>query len=314
MGKRAVFAVGGNALIKDPSQQAVEDQYRTAGETAAHIAGMIRDSWEVVVTHGTGPQVGFILRRSELARKELHELPLDVCDADAQGGIGYALQQNLQNVLRRMGIPKTVVTLITQTEVQADDPAFSRPTKAIGAFMSRPQALRHRRRDGWNVAEEPGRGWRRVVASPRPVRVVEIEAIRAMLDSGVVTIASGGGGIPVVADEEGQLHGVGAVIDKDLTAALLASAVDARLLVITTNVEKVALNLGKPHQKWIDTMTLQEARAYLAEGVHFPAESMGPKIRGVIDFLEKGGERAIITSPGNTGRALKGEAGTQILP
>ncbi len=169
-------------------------------------------------------------------------------------------------------------------------------------------------RDGWNVAEEPARGWRRVVASPRPVRIVEIEAIRAMLDSGVVTIASGGGGIPVVADEEGQLHGVGAVIDKDLTAALLASAVDARLLVITTNVEKVALNLGKPHQKWIDTMTLQEARAYLAEGVHFPAESMGPKIRGVIDFLEKGGERAIITSPGNAARALKGEAGTQILP
>ncbi len=313
MEKKAVFAVGGNALIKDKDHQTVEDQYRTAGETAVHIAQMICEGWEVVVTHGTGPQIGFILRRSELAREELHEVPLDVCDADAQGGIGYALQQNLQNVLRRMGMPKTVVTLITQTEVRLDDPAFSKPTKGIGELMSKEKALAHTRSDGWAVSEEAGRGWRRVVASPRPLRIVEVEAIRAMLASGIVTIAGGGGGIPVAADARGELHGVGAVIDKDLTAALMATEVGAKLLIITTSVEKVALNWGKPEQKWIDRMSLLEAREYLAEGVHFAAESMGPKIQAVINFLEAGGESAIITNPENAGRALRGNAGTHIL-
>ncbi len=314
MEKKAVFAVGGNSLIKDKDHQTVQDQYRTAGETAEHIAEMIRDGWEVVITHGTGPQIGFILRRSELASRELHELPLDVCDADAQGGIGYALQQNLQNALRRMGIPKTVVTLITQTEVRADDPAFGKPSKGIGEFMSKKKALRRRRVNGWAVAEEAGRGWRRVVASPRPLRIVEIEAIRAMLASGIVTIAAGGGGIPVAADGQGKLQGVGAVIDKDLTAALMAAEVGAKLLIISTGVEKVALNWGKPDQEWIDRLSLQKVRQYRAEGGHFAAESMGPKIQAVINFLEAGGERAIITNPENISRALRGETGTHIVP
>lgn len=308
--KLAVIAIGGNSLIKDKQHQSVEDQYEAAKETARHIAGMIKQGWDVVVAHGNGPQVGFILRRSELARHELHEVPLDVCGADSQGAIGYALQQNLYNFFREMGINKVAATVVTQAEVSATDPAFKNPTKPIGSFMSEEEAKHRIANDKWDMVEDAGRGWRRVVASPKPVRIVEEEAIRTLLDAGVTVIAVGGGGIPVVADETGNLHGIAAVIDKDLASSLLASRLQSELFVISTAVEKVALNYGKPDEKWLDKVTLAEAKAYLAEGIHFAKGSMAPKVQAVVSFLEAGGKHAIVTNPENLERALRGETGT----
>jgi carbamate kinase len=314
MGRLAVVAIGGNSLIKDARHQTVEDQYRAAGETCEHIAGMIRAGWDVAITHGNGPQVGFILRRSELARHELHEVPLDVCGADTQGAIGYALQQNLYNHFRRLGIAKPAVTVVTQVEVAADDPAFQHPTKPIGSYMDEATAARRRDEDGWAVMEDAGRGWRRVVPSPLPRRIVEEGVIRGLLADGCTVIAVGGGGIPVVADASGALRGVAAVIDKDYASSLLASAVNADLFLISTGVDRVAINFGKPDQTWVSRMTLAEARRYLAEGTHFSKGSMAPKIQAVIWYLERGGREAIITSPEHIERALAGEAGTRIVP
>ena len=277
--RTAVVAIGGNSLIKDKQHQTVRDQYVAAGETCWHIAAMIQDGWNVVIGHGNGPQVGFILRRSELASHELHEVPLDVCGADSQGAIGYALAQNLENDFRRLGLDRHAVAVVTQVEVAADDPAFAHPSKPIGSFMDEPEALRRRDRDGWSVVEDAGRGWRRVVASPAPLRIVEEDAIRSLIDEGFVVIATGGGGIPVVADVDGNLVGVAAVIDKDLACSLLATRVDAELLLITTAVEHVSLDFGTPSERPIDRMTLSEAKQYLAEGVHFAPGSMAPKIR-----------------------------------
>ncbi len=310
-GRTAVIAIGGNSLIKDKYHQTVRDQYIAASETCYQIVNMIRDGWGVAITHGNGPQVGFILRRSELAAHELHEVPLDVCGADTQGAIGYELQQNLYNEFRRYGIDRDAVTLVCQTEVAADDPAFSKPSKPIGSFMDAGQADR-RRAEGWDVVEDANRGWRRVVASPQPLRIVELPAIRRLLAAGTVIIAIGGGGIPVVADESGQLRGVAAVIDKDLASALLANEIDADLFVISTAVEKVALEFGTPRQRWIDHLTLAEARRYLAEGRHFAAGSMGPKIQAVVSYLERGGTEALITDPDHLERALTGQTGTRI--
>jgi carbamate kinase len=310
---RAVVAIGGNSLIKDKSHQSVRDQYVAAAETCWHIASMIEEGWDVAIGHGNGPQVGFILRRSELAAHELHEVPLDVCGADSQGAIGYALVQNLENDFRRLGVDRHAVAVVTQVEVAADDPAFSHPTKPIGSFMDEPEALRRTTEDGWDVVEDAGRGWRRVVASPVPVRIVEGPAIRALIEDGFVVVSTGGGGIPVVSDADGQLEGVPAVIDKDLGCSLLATDIEADLFVITTAVEKVALDFGTPEQRWIDRMTLAEAKEHLAEGRHFAAGSMAPKIGAVIGFLERGGERAVITDPENVARALRGETGTTIV-
>ena len=308
----AVVAIGGNSLIKDKDHQTVEDQYKAAGETAYHIAQMIKSGWDVAIGHGNGPQVGFILRRSELARHELHDVPLDVCGADTQGAIGYALQQNLYNDFVDMGIDKSVATVVTQVEVDRHDPAFQNPSKPIGSFMDQEDALRRRSQEGWDVVEDAGRGWRRVVASPIPKRVVELEAVNKLIEAGVVVITVGGGGIPVVADEEGRLQGVAAVIDKDFASGLLATSIGAELFVISTAVEKVALNFGTPDQRWVDHMTLSEAKQYLAEGTHFKKGSMAPKIQAIIWFLEQGGKRAIITNPENIARALAGETGTHI--
>jgi carbamate kinase len=308
----AVIAIGGNSLIKDKGHQTVEDQYLAASETAYHIAHLIQAGWEVAIGHGNGPQVGFILRRSELARHELHEVPLDVCGADTQGAIGYALQQNLFNHFLNMGIHKPVATVVTQVEVDRNDPAFQNPSKPIGSFMDEGDALRRERDEGWNVVEDAGRGWRRVVPSPLPTRVVELDAVKELIDDGVVVITVGGGGIPVVADEEGHLKGIAAVIDKDFASSLLATSINADLLLISTSVEKVALNYGTADQQWLDHMTLSQARAYLNEGVHFKKGSMAPKIQAVIWFLEKGGREAIITNPENIERALAGETGTRI--
>jgi len=312
-GKRAVVAIGGNSLIKDKAHQTVRDQYIAAGETCWHVASMIKDGWDVVIGHGNGPQVGFILRRSELAAHELHEVPLDVCGADSQGAIGYALVQNLESDFRRLGLDRHAVAVVTQMEVAADDPAFSHPTKPIGSFMDEPTAAQRRERDGWDVLEDAGRGWRRVVASPNPLRIVEEDAIRSLVDAGFVVIAAGGGGIPVVADADGNLTGVAAVIDKDLACSLLATRIGAELLLITTAVEQVALDYGTPEQRPVARMTLAEAKERLAEGRHFAPGSMAPKIEAVIRFLDRGGATALITDPGSVERALAGETGTWIV-
>lgn len=313
MKKLAVVAIGGNSLITDPEHQTVEDQYLAAAETDHQIAGLVAAGWDVVITHGNGPQIGFILRRSELASHELHEVPLDVCGAHTQGAIGYLLQQNLINDFELMGIDKGVVTVVTQVEVDKDDPAFDSPSKPIGSFLTEDQAKQRRDQEGWDIAEDADRGWRRVVASPMPMRIVELGAIRTLLESGFTVIAVGGGGLPVVADDSGALRGVPAVIDKDRASALLASNLDADLLLISTAVDQVALNFGTPEQEWISEMTLDQAKGYLAEGGHFLPGSMEPKIEAVVAFLEAGGTEAIITSPRNIDKALTGIAGTRIV-
>jgi carbamate kinase len=314
--KLAVVAIGGNSLISDKTHQTIEDQYQAAKETTFHIADMIEQGWDVAIGHGNGPQVGFILRRSEIAHKMegMHEVPLDVCGADSQGAIGYALQQNLQNELYQRGIKKKVVTVITQVLVDKDDQAFKNPTKPIGGFMDEPEAKRRETEQNWSVVEDAGRGWRRVVASPLPKQIVELETVQTLLERGIITITVGGGGIPVVDPGDGNYKGVAAVIDKDFASSLLAQKINADLFVISTAVEKVALNFGKPDQKWLDRMTLAEAKAYLAEGIHFAKGSMAPKIQAIIWFLENGGKQALITNPENIGRALKGETGTWIVP
>jgi carbamate kinase len=311
--RRAVVAIGGNSLIKDKYHQTVRDQYIAAGETCRHIAGMIKQGWDVAITHGNGPQVGFILRRSEIARHELHEIPLDVAGADSQGAIGYALQQNLYNDFARLGLQKQAVTVVTQTEVDPNDPAFQNPSKPIGSYMLEAEASRRRDHDGWLVMEDAGRGWRRVVPSPKPIRIVEEDAIKSLLDQGFVVISVGGGGIPVVRNTDGDLEGVAAVIDKDRASSLLATVIGADLFVISTAVEKVALRYGTPDQEWVDRMTLSEARGYLEEGSHFAKGSMAPKIEAVVQFLERGGAEAIITDPENVERALAGDTGTRIV-
>jgi carbamate kinase len=310
---RLVIAIGGNSLIPDGDHQTVQDQYIAAAETDDHIASLVEQGWEVAVSHGNGPQVGFILRRSEMASSELHEVPLDYCGADTQGAIGYMLQQNLVNDFRQRGLDVDVATIVTQVEVDAHDPAFLNPSKPIGSFMTEEQAMKRRDLDGWDVREDSGRGWRRVVASPKPKRIIELGVIRRLLDAGVVTIAVGGGGIPVVRDENGDLAGIAAVIDKDLASALLASQVGADLLLISTAVEQVALNYGKPDQRWVDRFTLEEVKAYLDEGGHFAEGSMAPKMRAVVQFLEAGGTEALITNPENLERAMAGETGTRIV-
>jgi len=313
--KLAVVAIGGNSLIKDNKKVSVEDQYQAAKETTYHIADMIEAGWNVAIGHGNGPQVGYILRRSEIAHRVegMHEVPLDVCGADSQGAIGYMLQQNLQNELKRRTIKKPVATVVTQVLVDKNDRAFQSPTKPIGGFMDEVEAKQRAKELGWNVVEDAGRGWRRVVPSPIPQKVVELESVKELLKAGHIVVTVGGGGIPVI-DEDGELKGIAAVIDKDFASSLLAREINADLFLISTAVEKVAINFGKPNEKWLDRITLSEVKAYLAEGNHFAKGSMAPKIQAIIWFLEAGGKQAIITNPENIGRALRGETGTWITP
>jgi len=313
--KVAVVAIGGNSLIRSKDHKTVADQYQAAKETSAHLVDMIEEGWDIAVGHGNGPQVGFILRRSEIAHKVegMHEVPLDVCGADSQGAIGYALQQNIQNELKKRGIDKPVATVITQVRVDPNDPAFQAPAKPIGSFMEESEAKKKEEELGWDVVEDAGRGWRRVVASPIPVEIMELEAIKALIDTGSVTITVGGGGIPVIETGDGVV-GTAAVIDKDFASAFLANEINADLLLISTAVEKVALNFGTPEQTDVDQMTVAEAKKHLAEGKHFAKGSMEPKIKAIVKFLEEGGKEAIITNPENIGRALKGETGTRIVP
>jgi len=278
-----------------------------------HIASMIIDGWDVVVTHGNGPQVGFILRRSEIASHELHEVPLDYCGADTQGAIGYMFQQALHNEFRLRGIEKQAATVITQTIVDRNDPAFQNPTKPIGSFMDEAAAKEKMSKEGWTMVEDAGRGWRRVVPSPIPQTIVEADAIRSLIDHGFVVVAVGGGGIPVMQLENGDLTGVEAVIDKDFGSAILASMIKADLFLISTAVEKVAINFNKPDQKWLDQMTVAEARAYLAEG-QFAKGSMLPKIQAILKFMDRGGKKALITDPEHIKDALEGKTGTWIVP
>lgn len=311
--KVAVIAVGGNSLIKDKAHRTIPDQFDAAYESMSHIIDMIEAGWDCVVAHGNGPQVGFILRRAEMALHELHPVPLDYCGADTQGSIGYMFQQSAYNEFKKRGIDKGVCTIITQTLVDKKDQAFQNPSKPIGSFMDEDEAKKHAAEDGWAVVEDAGRGWRRVVPSPLPQRIIEESAIGTLIKQGFLVISVGGGGIPVVEREDGTLEGVEAVIDKDFGSAILATSLDADMFLITTAVEKVAINFNKPNQKWLGKLTVAEARQYLEEG-HFAKGSMEPKMRAIIQFLEDGGKEAIITNPKNIGRALKGETGTLIVP
>ena len=313
MKKLTVIAIGGNSLIKDNRHMSVLDQYCAAGETAHHITGMVAKGWRIVVTHGNGPQVGFILLRSELAKDVLHQVPLESCVADTQGAIGYQIQQTLENELRRKRMVRPVATIVTQVEVSPRDPAFRHPTKPIGPFYSEADAKLHAEKDGWTLKEDAGRGWRRVVPSPRPLAIVEEPVIRELLKRGILVIAVGGGGIPVVRQKGGLYKGCAAVIDKDAASALLAARLHADTLIISTGVDKVFINYGKPNQVDLDRMTVSEARRHLKAG-QFPAGSMGPKIEAALDFLKRGGRRVIITQPHLLETAIEGKTGTLIVP
>ena len=311
-GKLIVIAIGGNSLIEDPKKVTVDAQYRAAEKTAHHIADIIERGNRVVIVHGNGPQVGYILLRSEYARKILHAVPLDSCVADTQGAIGYQLQKALDNEFIARGMSNRAVTVVTQVEVDPADPSFGNPTKPIGSFMTEEDALEHQKNFGWAVKEDAGRGWRRVVPSPKPQSIIELDTIKFLSESGAAVIAAGGGGIPVIRDEEGALWGKEAVIDKDLAAAILAKSLKADAFIISTAVEKVCLDYNKPTQRAIDEMTTEEARKYSDEGQFAPG-SMLPKIQAIVDYVESTGNLGMITDPEHIPSALKGDAGTRIV-
>lgn len=312
--RRAVVAIGGNALILDGQRGSIDEQRENARETAQHIAELVADGWGVVVTHGNGPQVGFILLRSELvpADAPVPKLSLEMSVADSQGGIGHILGEALLNELAARGLPDRVAVVLTHVVVDPADPAFERPTKPIGPFYSKEDAEERAARNGWTVVEDSGRGWRRVVASPEPRRIVELDEIRALVDAGFVVVAVGGGGIPVVEKAPGQYVGVEAVIDKDRASALLAGTLGIPILVLSTGVERVAVHFRQPDERWIDRMTTEEAAGYLAEG-EFPKGSMGPKVEAAIRFLELGGSEVLVTTPAALARGIAGETGTRIV-
>jgi carbamate kinase len=311
--KTAVIAIGGNALIRDSSHLSVEDQEQTLRDVCPVIADMLADGWDLVIVHGNGPQVGFIARRSAIAHRVegMHEVPLDVCTADTQGAIGYELQQSLQNELYHRRVSKNVATVITQVLVDSDDQAFSSPSKPVGGFLTKAEATQRETDYGWATMEDAGRGWRRVVPSPAPKEIVEIDTIKGLLNNGIVVIAAGGGGIPVVDTGQGEYRGVAAVIDKDLAASLLSIQIEAGLLLIATSVDYVSLNYGTDNEQRIHEASLDELKAFLTDGSHFGKGSMEPKIAAVVQFLENGGGNAIITSPDCVGAALNGDAGTR---
>lgn len=308
-----VIAIGGNSLIRDAQHMDVLAQYRTAGHTAHHIVPIIKAGYRVLVTHGNGPQVGFILLRSELARDTIHQVPLANCVADTQGSIGLQIAQSLQNEFLHQGVEQAVTAIVTQCVVDEQDPSFSAPSKPIGPFMSEEEARQHERDDDWIVGEDAGRGWRRLVPSPEPLEVIEMPAIRTLLDSGTLVIAAGGGGIPVIYRSDGELRPRPAVIDKDAASCLLACELGASVFIISTDVDKVALNYGTDEQIDIDRMTVGECRKHLADG-HFAAGSMRPKIESALRFLEQGGQEVIITQPHNLRADLDSIYGTHIVP
>jgi carbamate kinase len=313
MSRTAIVAVGGNSLVISNERADVPNQWDAVRLTVNHLADMIERGWDLIVTHGNGPQVGNNLRRMELSAHELYSLPLDLIVAHTQGSIGYMLQQALSNELRRRGIRKNVVTLVTQVLVDATDSAFAHPTKPIGSFLTEEKA-REFEKEGWQVVEDAGRGWRRVVASPQPLRVVEEQAIRDLVANGHIVITVGGGGIPVIQNLRGELRelkGVYAVIDKDRASSLLATRMNVDLFLISTGVEQVAIRFNTPQQENLSRMTMRQAQEYMAQG-HFAKGSMLPKIEAVLSFVQQTGHSALITNPENIGRALDGETGTWI--
>jgi len=307
-----VLAIGGNSLIKDKDRIALSWQYEAVKETSKYITDLIEEGLNIIITHGNGPQVGFIYRRGELARHELPLIPLDICGADTQGAIGYMIQKALLNEFRKRGISKRVTTVVTQTLVDRDDPSFENPTKPIGSFMSEDEALANKSQFGWHVMEDAGRGFRRVVPSPLPREIIDLDVLKLLVENGYTVIAAGGGGIPVIRNEKGDLEGVEAVIDKDLSSSLLARNIGADTLIISTAVDAVYLDFGKANQKPVHHATFSEIKQYLQEG-HFKPGSMKPKIEAIIEFLEGGGQKAIIASPENLLKAVRGESGTTIL-
>lgn len=314
----AVVAVGGNALIQSDQHNSIPDQYQAVIETVEHVVEMIEAGWDLVLTHGNGPQVGFILRRSELAAEEVAPVPLDYAVGDTQGAIGYMFQKALNNELQRRGIQRPVVALVTQTLVSADDAAFQNPNKPVGAFFDQQTAQDRQQQLGWTVMEDAGRGWRRTVPSPAPLEIIEREVISQLLAQGCIVIACGGGGIPVIRDEHQQLQGVEAVIDKDLASALLAEQLGADLLMIPTGVEQVAINFGTPQQQWLDTLSIEQAQELLRQG-QFGAGSMQPKIEAILGFVMHSQQQGkngqgLITSPQAIKAALNHQTGTWIKP
>ena len=308
-----VIAIGGNSLIRDAEHMDVLDQYRAAGETAHYIVPIIEKGYRVVVTHGNGPQVGFILLRSELARGIIHQVPLANCVADTQGAIGMQIAQALKNAMRKRGIDKEVVALVTQVVIDESDPSFLNPSKPIGPFMSEEEARGHADKDGWIIGEDAGRGWRRLTASPEPLDIIELPAIRALLECGMLVIAAGGGGIPVIFRRDGELRPRPAVIDKDAASCLLATRLGAELFIISTDVDQVALNFGTPDEQPIDRLTVAECRRLLADN-RFAAGSMRPKIESAVRFLEQGGKKVIFAQPQNLRADLDAIFGTHIVP
>ncbi len=313
MGHTFVVAVGGNSLIKDANHQSVPDQWLAVYETCSHIADMCELDDRLVIVHGNGPQVGFILLRSEKCRSFLHRVPLDTCDADTQGAIGYQIQQALGNEFHKRKITKPITSIVTQVLVDKNDPNFESPSKPIGIFYTKEEADMYGQYEGWIIKQDSDRGYRRVVPSPRPIEIIEKEAVLRLLDNGFAVIAGGGGGIPVIRDDSGLLQGVEGVIDKDYTASLLAKDIGADVLIISTTVEKVALNWGTPEQVELDYVTLAEAKRYVEEG-HFAKGSMLPKMDAAIQFIEGGGKMVIITKPSTLKQAVKGTTGTHIVP
>ncbi|HTO47763.1 MAG TPA: carbamate kinase [Burkholderiales bacterium] len=311
--KLIVVAFGGNAVYPPTIKGTAQEQLDIMADACEHLVPMFRAGYRVVITHGNGPVVGNILFRMALTSKHLVPMPMDVCVAHSQGGIGYMLQQSLANVLARRGLGLGVSSVVTEVEVAADDPAFTNPTKPVGRFFSEEDAKRIGAETGWDFIEDSGRGWRRVVPSPMPLRILDAPAINALLGAGVIPIAAGGGGIPVVREADGTYRGVAAVIDKDLTSSLLACDVGAGTLVMLTGVDRVALDFGKPTQRSVERMTAAQAAQHHAEG-QFPPGSMGPKIIAALRFLERGGPRALITALDRLEPALAGKAGTEIVP
>ena len=313
--RTAVVAVGGNALLEGGGPATIAEQFDAARRLAPELCRLVADGWRIVLTHGNGPQVGFIMRRSDLVadiEPGLPQLDLDMAVADSQGSLGYILGATLQGELRASGLDQQVVATLTHTVVDPDDPAFAAPTKPIGSFYEEAVARRLADENGWAVAEDSGRGWRRLVASPQPVRIVEQDAIQTLVDAGFLVVAAGGGGIPVVERPDGRLEGVEAVIDKDFASALLARAVGADLLCITTGVDRVAVHFDTPDERALDVVSVDEARRHLADG-QFPAGSMGPKIEAALGFVEAGGDEVLITSPDRLADALRGTTGTRIV-
>ncbi len=308
--KTALLAIGGNSLIRAGQRGTIEEQFKNARMTAEYVAELIKMGFNLVITHGNGPQVGAQLIRSELGSSQVYSMPLDVCVASTQGEIGYILQSSIQKSLREKGIKNPVLTVITQVVVSEDDPAFKKPTKPVGPFYTREEA-EQKKKLGWEIIEDAGRGYRRVVPSPKPIDIVEKEAIKECLNNGIIVIAVGGGGIPVI-KKDGEYIGVEAVIDKDRASAVLAKYLEVDYFIISTDSDKVYLNYKKPNQKALDVITVDEAKKFYEEG-HFPPGSMGPKIEAVIDFIENGGKCAIITSPENLTEAVNGKAGTRIV-